>query len=484
MYGASGSALRRFRFAGAFVVLTGLLAAGICAAGAAPAAAAPKVTVKPRSVVWDTAHDVSPPLRDLAAHRIAPGADDPADEADLGPTAAADGPFTVDGALQSLQPAATIPSTQQNFEGLSNLDNITAGEFEVNPPEICSICGEEKEPEELSDLDGQTACLDCIAQANVSKNVSLQQLAEASFPTSTPPPKPRKTGLGLLVFILLALGVMAVGFFYIRRLRHRQETLRSSITSLKTEADNLLRAGKLSESLAHYEALLKQLQDRPLSDPQLVELYHETEKSAAAPYHTMIIPRLERVEALLLAGRNEDARGEFRELANFINAHTIQPEISVRQRIDRVTDQLKIPRIVRPNWRQEPPTIAAVPRPIPPATNVIETPQPAQQETPAPLVQKNPVPQAGPTPTTPPAEKPIRAQPPQPISVPDSTAQAQALEQIRTRFADKYAQRDALSRRALAHLLLITAQEPDTDPASRFVLLRESRDLAVRAGAR
>ena len=49
-------------------------------------------------------------------------------------------------------------------------------EFEVNPPVPCSICGELKEPEELSDLDGQLACLDCIAQANVSKNVPLEKL--------------------------------------------------------------------------------------------------------------------------------------------------------------------------------------------------------------------------------------------------------------------------------------------------------------------
>jgi hypothetical protein len=130
MHGGLRSALRTFGLAGALVVLTGLGAAGTAAA-----AGTPKVKVKPSSVVWDTAHDVSPPLRDLAANRIAPDADDPADEADLGPTAAADGPFSADGALQSAQPAATIPSTQQNFEGLSNLDNITAGLFEVNPPD-------------------------------------------------------------------------------------------------------------------------------------------------------------------------------------------------------------------------------------------------------------------------------------------------------------------------------------------------------------
>src|SRR5436853_2278514 len=55
--------------------------------------------------------------------------------------------------------------------------NCRMPEFEVNPPVPCSICGELKEPEELSDLDGQLACLDCIAQANVSKNVPLEKLA-------------------------------------------------------------------------------------------------------------------------------------------------------------------------------------------------------------------------------------------------------------------------------------------------------------------
>ena len=33
-------------------------------------------------------------------------------------------------------------------------------EFQVNQPEICSICGEEKEPEELSDLDGQSVMIE------------------------------------------------------------------------------------------------------------------------------------------------------------------------------------------------------------------------------------------------------------------------------------------------------------------------------------
>jgi hypothetical protein len=136
MQGAFGSALRKFRLAGAIIVLTGLLAAGICAVAAGTAAAA--ATSKPKlspTITWDTAHDVSPPLRDLAASRIAPDADDPSDEPDLGPTAAGDGPFTSDGALQSALLPTTIPSTQQNFEGLSNEDNVNVGLFRVNPPD-------------------------------------------------------------------------------------------------------------------------------------------------------------------------------------------------------------------------------------------------------------------------------------------------------------------------------------------------------------
>ena len=97
---------------------------------AAQAAAHPKPTI-----TWDTAHDVSPPLRVLAANRVAPDAEDPADELDLGPMAGADSGYSADGALQSALLPATIPSTQQNFEGLSNQDNFDFFGFRVNPPD-------------------------------------------------------------------------------------------------------------------------------------------------------------------------------------------------------------------------------------------------------------------------------------------------------------------------------------------------------------
>src|SRR5262245_15805989 len=134
MHRPLGSAPGKSRMLGMFIALVGL-AVGAYFGAAGSAAAAPKVKVKP-TVVMDTAHDLSPPLRDLAANRTPPaGAEDPSDEVDEGPTPPADGPFTADGALQSLQPAATIPSTSTNFEGLRNDDNVGVGLFRVNPPD-------------------------------------------------------------------------------------------------------------------------------------------------------------------------------------------------------------------------------------------------------------------------------------------------------------------------------------------------------------
>jgi hypothetical protein len=131
---------RGLRLAGSLALLTGLLAIALCAGAAAKGSAAVTRTAlspaspKPR-ITWDTAHDVSPPLRVLAANRIAPAADDPADEPDLGPTPRADTGYSGDGALQSALVPATIPSTQQNFEGLSNEDNFNIFGFRVNPPD-------------------------------------------------------------------------------------------------------------------------------------------------------------------------------------------------------------------------------------------------------------------------------------------------------------------------------------------------------------
>jgi hypothetical protein len=140
MHGASSLEPHGLRRAGALALLTGLLAAAVFvgAAGSSSAAlrrsAQPAANPKPK-VTWDTAHDVSPPLRDLAAGRTAPDAEDPANEPDLGPISARDSGYSSDGALQSALLPATIPSTQQNFEGLSNQDNFNIFGFRVNPPD-------------------------------------------------------------------------------------------------------------------------------------------------------------------------------------------------------------------------------------------------------------------------------------------------------------------------------------------------------------
>jgi hypothetical protein len=359
-------------------------------------------------------------------------------------------------------------------------------EFQVNQPEICSICGEEKEPEELSELDGQRACLDCIARANISKNVPLEQLAAATG-RNAHRKAASKSSLFPLIVTLLILGILVAGGFYLWRTHHRKQTLEASIASLKAEGDAFARVGKFDEALARYEAIVKQLQGKPLESPQLVELYHQAEKSAAGPYLRIAQPKLEKIEALLLAGRDEEARSQFRELAAFINAHTIQPELSMRQRIDHVTDQLKVPRIAKANWRRESPSVAIFPHPTTwntqsprtqPTIEPIPTPQVADSSPkPAPQPQSQPQPTAvTPTPAV------VTRKSPQIVSVPDPDSQAKALDQIRARFADKYAQRDAPARRALAHLLLITAQESPADLPTRFVLLRESRDIAIHAG--
>jgi hypothetical protein len=46
-----------------------------------------------------------------------------------------DNGFSGDGAVQATQPTATIPSTQRNFEGLSNQDNFNIFGGRVNPPD-------------------------------------------------------------------------------------------------------------------------------------------------------------------------------------------------------------------------------------------------------------------------------------------------------------------------------------------------------------
>jgi hypothetical protein len=139
MHRPSTYAGRWLRLAGALGLLSGLLAAATgagVAKGSVGVVQATQAAAHPKpTITWDTAHDVSPPLRVLAANRVAPDADDPADELDLGPMAGADSGYSGDGALQSALLPATIPSTQQNFEGLSNQDNFNIFGFRVNPPD-------------------------------------------------------------------------------------------------------------------------------------------------------------------------------------------------------------------------------------------------------------------------------------------------------------------------------------------------------------
>src|ERR671931_2039630 len=130
---------RGLRPARALAFLTGLLAIALCAGAAAKGSAAVTQTARSPSpkptITSDTAHDLSPPLRVLAANRVAPDAEDPADEPDEGPTPRSDRGYSGDGALQSALLPAAIPSTQQNFEGLSNEDNFNIFGFRVNPPD-------------------------------------------------------------------------------------------------------------------------------------------------------------------------------------------------------------------------------------------------------------------------------------------------------------------------------------------------------------
>ena len=122
------------------LALATAIAASICVGATrakTAAAAAPAVTAAPApTITWDVARDVSAPLRQLAASHVPPAdVDDPAGEENDGPIAGPDAGHTADGALQQTLPAAAIPSTQANFEGLSNEDNFHIFGGRVNPPD-------------------------------------------------------------------------------------------------------------------------------------------------------------------------------------------------------------------------------------------------------------------------------------------------------------------------------------------------------------
>lgn len=68
------------------------------------------------------------------------------------------------------------------------------------------------------------------------------------------------------------------------------------------------------------------------------------------------------------------------------------------------------------------------------------------------------------------------------LAVPDGAAQIKAEAIIRELYKVEYAEREPAAMRRLTEKLLRKAVETPDDPAGRFVLLREARDLAARSG--
>jgi hypothetical protein len=67
-------------------------------------------------------------------------------------------------------------------------------------------------------------------------------------------------------------------------------------------------------------------------------------------------------------------------------------------------------------------------------------------------------------------------------SEPDAAAQKEKLRTIRDIFKDEYARKAPADQQALAEKLIQKALETQDDLVTRFVLLREARDLAAAAG--
>lgn len=65
--------------------------------------------------------------------------------------------------------------------------------------------------------------------------------------------------------------------------------------------------------------------------------------------------------------------------------------------------------------------------------------------------------------------------------VPSTESQTQALKLIREVFKADYAKMGAADKQALAEKLLKQSADPKNDPATRYALLREARDLAAKA---
>ena len=68
------------------------------------------------------------------------------------------------------------------------------------------------------------------------------------------------------------------------------------------------------------------------------------------------------------------------------------------------------------------------------------------------------------------------------VSQPDAEAQAKALKLVKEAFGDAYQAKAPAERRSLARKLLQQGIETADNPAARFVLLRDARDIAASAG--
>jgi hypothetical protein len=106
--------------------------------------------------------------------------------------------------------------------------------------------------------------------------------------------------------------------------------------------------------------------------------------------------------------------------------------------------------------------------------------EPKEKPAPAPAPAVPPAP----APTPPPSKPPVANVAPEPApapQVPDGAKLRDAEKLIRDRFKSDYARASATDKRALAEKLLGFAEREKTDPAARFVLLRDARDLAAQS---
>src|SRR5205823_22643 len=131
---------------------------------------------------------------------------------------------------------------------------------------------------------------------------------------------------------------------------------------------------------------------------------------------------------------------------------------------------------------QAAPTQPAKPKdPTPQATKPADKPAPKPADTPAPKPADSPAPKpVTPAPAPPPPPNPVPAARVK-LPVPDGAAQAKAEQTIKETYKADYAKTKPEDVLALAAKFLVPGRENRNDPAEWFVMLRESRDLAVKA---